>query len=78
MGAYSWEVLTRNEFENLFEMKRPEKVATRFLSDHWLTEGEIWTMLNLDRYGTLARSSKSVPSQQSVVRTAGNTNALFA
>lgn len=48
---YAWEALSHNDFESLFEIKKPEKVATRFLSDHWLTEGELWTLCGLDRYG---------------------------
>ena len=78
MGAYSWEVFSRDEFENLFEMKKPEKVATRFLSDHWLTGGEIWSLCGLEKYGKPAKLSIFAPFQQSVVSTAGNISALLS
>lgn len=47
---YAWEVLKSNELDNLFDLK-VKKVATRFFSDHWLTTGEIWTLIGMTRYG---------------------------
>jgi len=73
---YSWEMLSREEFEGLFAMKVP---PTKQQPDfHWLTGGEIWTMCGLDRYGTLAPSLTSAPFQQSVVETAGSTGGLLS
>lgn len=46
--GYAWEILSRSEFENLFSMKVGK---TSPLSDHWLTTGEIWTLIGMTRYG---------------------------
>lgn len=73
---YAWEVLSHNDFESLFDLN-VRKVPPKCLSDHWLTEGELWTLCGLDRYGTLAHLSRNVPYRQSAVRTAGNTSKLL-
>ena len=73
---YSWEVLKRNECEDLFNLK-VEKAQTRFLSDHWLTTGEIWSLCGLEKYGKPAPLSIFAPFQQSVVSTAGSISALL-
>ena len=54
MKMYAWEVLTRNEFDNLFSLK-VKKVPPKYFSDHWLTGGEIWSLCGLDKYGKLKR-----------------------
>lgn len=73
---YAWEVLNRNQFESLFNLK-VEKAQTRFLSDHWLTTGEIWSLCGLEKYGKPAPSLMSVRFRQSVVSTAGSISALL-
>lgn len=55
--GYSWDVYSHNDFDGLFvlEVKQPKKqeILTKFLSDHWLTQGELWSLIGLDKYGRI-------------------------
>lgn len=79
---YAFEMLKREEFESLFEMKRETKKLTP-ISNHWLTSGEIWQLIGMDKYG-LAKSgipvvsSMSVRSPQYAVPTAGSISVSLA
>ena len=65
---YSWEVLKRNECEDLFDLA-VKKVPPKYFSDHWLTTGEIWTLCGLARYGKSVPSLTSAPFRQRVATT---------
>lgn len=74
---YTWEVLNRNDFEDLFNLA-VKKVPPKYFSDHWLTGGEIWSLCGLDKYGKPAPSLMSAPFRQRVATTAGSINALLS
>ena len=72
---YTWEVLTREQLEGFFEMKRDVKPFTPF-SDHWLSEGEIWSLCGLEKYGRTVRLSTNALFQQSVATIASSISVL--